>query len=300
VTRAKRPKNAVTTNKSGDQFAGLPAVPGTSHLRDADLAVSSFFSLHRPLSLSTTIPPVTTPDVFENIFEARKEVDPWHNGNSAEGRPEDVVYALGSLFDNLDTSAHDAQDENVRWEVIAESPSNHDGIKHLDGPPRQKSLDELIAEFKPFKAPPPPQPFPTDAKAQTQVQEKKKAVSKARQKSYETKITFTEYTSPNGQTAFFASSSPIVQIENPEEVASVQEPVSEDAQSRFPFRQRMFEREQASLLRIKEKMQDQKSTQRLKMMLISVKRQRKLKMKKHKYKKLMKRTRNLRRRQDRA
>ena len=35
------------------------------------------------------------------------------------------------------------------------------------------------------------------------------------------------------------------------------------------------------------------------MRLISVKRQRKLKMKKHKYKKLMKRTRNLRRRLDR-
>ena len=36
-----------------------------------------------------------------------------------------------------------------------------------------------------------------------------------------------------------------------------------------------------------------------KMFLISVKRQRKLKMKKHKYKKLMKRTRNLRRKLDR-
>jgi hypothetical protein len=42
------------------------------------------------------------------------------------------------------------------------------------------------------------------------------------------------------------------------------------------------------------------AAQKYKMLLISVKRQRKLKMKKHKYKKLMKRTRNLRRRQDRA
>ena len=39
--------------------------------------------------------------------------------------------------------------------------------------------------------------------------------------------------------------------------------------------------------------------ERMKMFLISVKRQRKLKMKKHKYKKLMKRTRNLRRKLDR-
>ena len=41
------------------------------------------------------------------------------------------------------------------------------------------------------------------------------------------------------------------------------------------------------------------SEKRVSMILLSVKRQRKMKMKKHKYKKLMKRTRNLRRRLDR-
>ena len=68
----------------------------------------------------------------------------------------------------------------------------------------------------------------------------------------------------------------------------------EDAESRQavrwrqPFRQRMWLRQQESAQRRQEKDGG--------MLLISVKRQRKLKMKKHKYKKLMRRTRNLRRR----
>lgn len=272
--------------------------------------MSSFFSLHRPLSLSSTIPPNATIETFDNIFETRKEVDPWENGNSAEGRPEDVVYALGSLFDNIDEAANESQDDGVRWEVIQESPSNQDGpVKHLDGPPRMKSLDEQIAELsvRPFKAPPPPQAF---SQEERKAGASKRKASKPKQQTYEIKFTLTENTNSSGETTYTASPSPIVRVANSEDQGrAIQEP-TDNGQARHPFRERMLERQRSFQLRNSDRMEamtnarnairQAPSARKGKMMLISVKRQRKLKMKKHKYKKLMKRTRNLRRRQDRA
>ena len=60
-----------------------------------------------------------------------------------------------------------------------------------------------------------------------------------------------------------------------------------------PFRERMQERHQAWERRVRERHE-------LVWRAISVRRQRKLKMKKHKYKKLMRRLRNLKRREDRT
>ncbi|EME49764.1 hypothetical protein DOTSEDRAFT_164431 [Dothistroma septosporum NZE10] len=302
ISRTKRSPRAAAVDKAENQFAGLPSVPSTQHMEKNDVYVSSFFALHRPLSLATTIPPVASSEAFSSIFESRKEVDPWENGNSAERRPEDVVYALGSLFDNLDGSANEVQDDSVRWEVIQESPSNQDGVKHLDGAPRLKSLEEQIAAFKPFQAPPPPQPFPEQSSASL-----KKKASKPRQRSYETTFILTEVTSASGERTYTGSFSPITRIPSAHDQTTVGETTSP---SKYPFRERMNERIRAYQLRQQHNVQDKPgahrfirrapSARRAKMLLISVKRQRKLKMKKHKYKKLMKRTRNLRRRQDRA
>lgn len=270
-----------------------------------DLTTSAFFSLHRPLSLATTIPPPSTTEAFDSIFVSRPQRDPWENGNSAERRPEDVVYALSNLFDNLDTSASESQDDGMRWQVISES-SSHDGVKHLDGPPRMKSLDDMVAHFKPFHAPPPPQPFTNEQKPA----EKKRAAKQPRQKRYATTIYLTESTGLNGQTTFTASTSPIVRIPGPEEQSAFEEPAADGSRART-FRERARNARRAYFLCQQESLAAKPSVRapvrrapsaarKERMMLISVKRQRKLKMKKHKYKKLMKRTRNLRRRQDRA
>lgn len=259
-----------------------------------DISVSSFFSLHRPLALKHAIPPVSSAETFSSIFNSQKQRNPWENGNSAEGRPENAIYAPRSLVESLANAANESHDDGVRWEIMHESSSNQDDIKHLDGPPRTRSMDELVAEFKPFTAPPPPEPFPDEPKSAS-----KKKASKAKSKSYETTIIVTEFTSANGQRTYTASSSPIVRIPSPEDHPSIVELSPEGVLGRSSFKERRQERERAFWLRIKERMQDMPQ-QKLKMFLISVKRQRKLKMKKHKYKKLMKRTRNLRRRQERA
>jgi len=247
----------------------------------------------------------------------------WQNGNSAERRPEDVIYTLHNTIETLENSAANAQDEGVRWEVIQESQSNSDGVKHLDGAPRLKSLDELVAQFKPFKAPPPPQPFAEEQKASEKKRSAKQAKStrQPQQKSYQTTITFTDTTAADGTRIVTPHVSPLVRVPDALSATSTQpsshlieESNQHHPRIRQPFLERMRRRQQLYLQgqhsKILERMGEQQqprsmirrapSEKRIKMLLISVKRQRKLKMKKHKYKKLMKRTRTLRRRLDRT
>jgi type IV secretory pathway VirB10-like protein len=270
------------------------------------------------MSVTSSIPPPATHETFNTIFTSQRErqaiENPWEHGNSAERRPEDVIYTLHQTIENLENGARGAEDDGVRWEVIHESPSNADGVKHLDGLPKIKSLDELVAQFRPFKAPPPPQPFP-DAPDQAKASDKKAAAKastrgRPRQKTFTTTITVTESTDADGQKSYTASSSPIIRMPDPQpQTLSLP-----SASTRQPFLTRMYRRRLAqsrigpssfpqtpagglAVTRREPSGARQERIQR--MYLISVKRQRKLKMKKHKYKKLMKRTRNLRRKLDR-
>lgn len=111
-------------------------------------------------------------------------------------------------------------------------------------------------------------------------------------KSFQTTITVTENTSAEGVKYYTANSTPMVRI--PPSSSSTHTPIQDAIrQHRQPFLERMRER-QMDYEDYRAERDEERSMQ-----LISVKRQRKLKMKKHKYKKLMKRTRNLRRRLDR-
>ncbi|KAI7616084.1 hypothetical protein KC346_g6185, partial [Hortaea werneckii] len=108
-----------------ERWASLPMVPDLHGWTRKDLDVSSFFSLHRPLSLSSQIPPPSSPEAFASIFAPSSEhplpEDAWANGNSAERRPEDVVYTLHNTIDALENHASAAENDGVRWEVMQES-----------------------------------------------------------------------------------------------------------------------------------------------------------------------------------
>lgn len=275
---------------------------------NADLSISSFFSLHRPISLTTPIPPVVSEQTFSSIFSARHPQDPWQNGNSAERRPEDIIITLNNTIEMLEGHQHAAESEGVRWEILGESQSHPSadgaGVKHLDGvpQPRIKSLDELVASFRPFRAPPPPEPFDEKYAHDASSPTKKKAATTAKkarqpkQKVYVTEIRVTESTHSDGRKTYAASSTPIRRLEE-----STQTP----APPRQLFLERMRRRSERAvrdeMARVRAPMWALRRAgmgrqRREEWVLISVKRQRKLKMKKHKHKKLMKRTRNLRRR----
>lgn len=209
----------------------------------------------------------------------------------------DVIYTVGSAVESLEAAS--GEETDLRWEVLQESSSNAEPVKHLDGAPKgHVSLEKLISQFRPFRVPPAPVPFDMTAESQPKRVEKREArarrVARPKQKSWSTTIVVTESTFEDGQKTYTAATSPIVRVPVPPR-ADIVDPVTGRRRIQQPFLERMRVRQQ----RWEEYRQDRATEKGREMLLISVKRQRKLKMKKHKYKKLMKRTRNLRRRLDR-
>jgi len=209
----------------------------------------------------------------------------------------DVIYTVGSAVESLEAAS--GEEHDLRWEILQESSSNAESVRHLDGAPKgQVSLEKLISQFRPFKVPPAPVPFDMNAEPQTKRAEPRETrtrrVTRPKQKSWSTTIVVTESTFADGQKTYSAATSPIVRIPVPPK-ADIVDPVTGRRRIQQPFLERMRIRQQ----QWDERGQDRATEKGRKMLLISVKRQRKLKMKKHKYKKLMKRTRNLRRRLDR-
>ena len=260
-----------------------------------DIHMSSFFSIHRPISLTTPIPHESSNKVFSSIFDAKAPL---------KARTADVIYTLSSTVDalenatsksqNLDAQQMSSEEIDLRQAVTQASPSNSERpIHHLDIPAKtlHLNLQELAKNFRPFVPPPAPVPLdarlknpsPEDADSQTETH----AQPAPTQKSYSTTLTIHETSYPNGQKTYRTHTTPIIE-----------EPTSHNglrylppAPHNQPFLGRMRQRQTLYLDRMAE---------REGWMAISVKRQRKLKMKKHKYKKLMKRTKNLRRRLDRT
>ena len=189
------------------------------------------------MSITHTFPPPSSPESFSKIFstsDPKHSEDPWANGNSAERRPEDVIYTLNSTIENIESRYGAAEGEQthgegegVRWEIIQEGSNGNNGnsnVHHLDGQPRnvKMNLEELVAQFKPFRAPPPPVPFPEYETAKSKQKERKavqqassvvkegEAIAKPKQKTFTTTITVTESTYANGRKTYTASSGPII------------------------------------------------------------------------------------------
>jgi hypothetical protein len=240
----------------------------------ADVNLSSFFSLHRPISVTTAIPPETTEAQFNSIFEPRI-------GNNSEKFAK-VISTLGGFAENLESAAEADEDGNITWQVI--EASSQDEMRKSDGQKGDMSpLEQYLAQFRPFRPPPPPQPLNELSAISSKAKSKRTTSAPQKGRSWSTTITITEYTNPDGKIMY---------------ANAIAEPValaSSSPQVRQPFLQRMRERERSWQEYREGRSQQQAPSKKPDMKLISVKRQRKLKMKKHKYKKLMKRTRNERR-----
>ncbi|KAK0659553.1 hypothetical protein DIS24_g3865 [Lasiodiplodia hormozganensis] len=262
------------SKKLAQQQMNVPSVPPTSYLQETDVALSSFFSVHRPISITTTIPVASSESSFGAIFESLK---------------------------SLEGGAQSSEETELREEIMRQSAAN-DGAVHLDGPApaRQVSLNDLLSQMRPFNAPPPPVPFDQsqeNAASETAAAEAGEAdaqqtqLQKPQKKVWKATLTVTETTDATGRKTFSATTSPVIRMPTRSEGAMEDPAYDEGITIRQPFLERMEIREQEWLKFIRDRARNENGT----MHAISVKRQRKLKMKKHKYKKLMKRTRNLRR-----
>ncbi|KAK4984769.1 hypothetical protein LTR50_006391 [Elasticomyces elasticus] len=294
-----------------EAFRGLPSVPSTQHLLPSDVSLSTFFALHRPISIQQTIPAPTDAQTFNSLFDPK----PPRSTPSLLKQPGDVMSTLSSTISALEGESQ--EEGELRWEIVAEPPDTPNGggggIRHLDGLAKAKSIEQLVSQLRPYS--PPPAPTPVDATARPQRQQQQAGPPKSkrlahrhdaepREKIFRTTLTVIE-TSHNGKKTWTAQTTPLVQLPSPGSTAAADAAdVSADEPARRPSGQPFLHRLRLKQGRWERYRQGRRRAAAAagprKMHAISVKRQRKLKMKKHKYKKLMKRTRNLRRRLDRT
>ena len=265
-----------------------------------DIQTASFFSQHRPIAINAPIPPMDADAAFSSIFDAKRV---------PKIKPTDVIYTISSAVDRLENAASSSQNPDaqqmsqeevdLRQAVTEESLSNTGQTTHnLDIPAKtlHLNLQEMVKMFRPYMKPPPPVPMGSgedtsqSTTSQTSAQQDQiKPQPAPITKSYTTTLTIHETTQPNGHKSYKTHTTPIV--EEPSSSGEGHVRYLPPAPRNQPFLGRMRER----YLQYLERVYGEEVWS-----AISVKRQRKLKMKKHKYKKLMKRTKNLRRRLDRT
>ncbi|KAL8897529.1 MAG: hypothetical protein Q9192_002521 [Flavoplaca navasiana] len=302
------PKSSVAQIRR-EAYPNIPSVPSTSHLHPqsehrkgssrndrrwltfyTDIQVASFFSHHRPISITRSFPTPSSESQFSSIFKSK----------SPPKTPiGDVIYTVASAIENIENAVFYQQPNSSG----PEHPHSGTETTHLDAPPQSVPLPlnvhELSKKFRPFTPPPAPVPFDESKSASPK---RNKGV---KERTFSTTLTITEQAYPNGQRVYQAQISPMRETipSHPAHAPPSTAPSEQDDQyeyevfditplsGRQPFLERMKIRHQA--------WEDGLSGRKRQIWrAISVKRQRKLKMKKHKYKKLMRKTRNLRRRMD--
>ncbi|KAF2452934.1 hypothetical protein BDY21DRAFT_147546 [Lineolata rhizophorae] len=275
---SSRKRAAKAQPLAGMATLNLPSVPSTSHVDPSDIVLSSFFSMHRPISITMSVPPSSTEASFNRIFESSS---PSPQRRSVGEVLETLTGALSSLEEGMQGRPAPGKGRKRRpltVQIVADQDEHNEIVRNRDdGQAPSPEIHDVTAHGQPFQAPPVPRSRTI------------RGGGRPTKKTYSTTIVFTESRYPDGRVTVVAEPSPMKRLHKGEQ--NVVEPGVQKVQIRQPFLNRMRIRQQKWL--------DQRN-QAGEYMAISVKRQRKMKMKKHKYKKLLKRTRNLRRKLDRT
>ncbi|KAL4739520.1 hypothetical protein BDV11DRAFT_187605 [Aspergillus similis] len=240
-------------------FSNLPSVPSTQHLQPHDVQLASFFSIHRPISVSTTVPPPSTPEAFDSIFTKQP----------SKSSSDDVIFTLSSAVNSVEHAAHHLAENDGIMNAFEMESNQLDG---LDMTELKISVEEMTKRLRPFNPPPPPTPYVASAEA-----EQRQETS-----SYSAVLTIQESTLSDGSKTYEAHTTPFVQARTMEapgaEGIDAAIDVPQDSQTTYIERLRNPGTMQA----------------------LSTRRRRIRKMKNHKFKKLLRRTRTLRRKLDKA
>ncbi|RKF62504.1 putative duf1713 domain protein [Erysiphe neolycopersici] len=267
VKNMLRSKNQTTFN--------IPSVPSTQHITPSLLGPAAFFSLHRPISITNGFPQPVTDEAFASIFTPR----------TRSSKSQEVILALSSTLDSFNTvteslDTFNSESHQNQWSELEESDAGKSESLYQSPEIHRLHVNQILGtpqyfmsgKYTPFNPPQPPQPLSiikTLGTRNTEAQENRPRI-------YTAVLMVKESIDSNGDVTFTAQHSPLT--------AEEQYEIPNHPPRRF--------KTQLAQYRVKKTTQAEKQA-------ISVKRQRKLKMKKHKYKKLMRKTRNLRRRLDR-
>ncbi|KAH8424054.1 mitochondrial 37S ribosomal protein mS38 [Aspergillus melleus] len=250
-------------------FSRLPSVPSTQHLQPHDVHVASFFSIHRPISVSTTVPPTSSSEAFDALFTAKRP---------SKHEADDVMFTLSSTVDSMENAALHAEQEGPVSSFEMEG-GHPDGMNMADV---KISIEELTKRLRPFHPPPPPMPFDESSAAAKDLDATE---SESREtSSYSTVLTIHESTHADGRKTYEAHTGPFVRNSDEMDAPGA---TDQDAIIDVPANN--------SETTYIERVRNNRT-----MHALSTKRRRRLKMKKHKFKKLLRRTRTLRRKLEKA
>ncbi|KAH8695557.1 hypothetical protein BGW36DRAFT_299157 [Talaromyces proteolyticus] len=272
ATKRKGKDNSTSNGRNNhpSPFLNVPSVPSTHHLLPQDMHLASFFSLHRPISVTTTIPPPTNEEAFNAIFESKSM--------SRRGRG-DVLDTLSSAVRSMENATRGG---NFTTQASSSIGNGDMDVIHLDGVSEEdlhNSIGEFAKRLAPFNPPAAPEPFNEEEGLVANSAEQEAEDSSLR--TYSTVLTIRESVHPDGHKTYEAHVSPLVSedMEAPGSINADFEDPNTNNLVRNSYIERVYNN---------------------KMQAISVRRQRKLKMKKHKFKKLLRKTRTLRRKLDKA
>ncbi|KAJ5550961.1 hypothetical protein N7461_005659 [Penicillium sp. DV-2018c] len=258
-------RNASSKSSQYSAFSNLPSVPSTQHRQPHDVHVASFFSIHRPISVTTTVPPISSTDAFEAIFSSKRP---------ARNEPEDVIFTLSSAVQSMEAGSQAMSESEDTFRAFSEQDGE---LRMLDGPDAKMSVEDFTRRLRPFQ--PPPAPVPMDTSA-AEAEESTVAQVDNEYQTYSTVLTIREARHADGRKTYEAHTGPFVrngEMGNLSEI-SIEAPADSSTAG----------------MTYMERLRNNRT-----MHAISTKRRRKVKMKKHKFKKLMKRTRTLRRKLER-
>lgn len=272
-------------DSSGEQQ--LPRVPSTQSIPNESLALSSFFSLHRPISVTHSLPRIVTDDAFAAIFTQRARA----------AKPSEVMSTISRTVQGLEQPMATL---SVESDVNSHGPESESGLHkldmmHGDGAEAAVSVqvNSMSGSFLPFRPPPLPQPHSATGSGASEGKDAAGLAAAAEEdqqtqtRVYRAVFTIEESTDAHGDVKILAHSPEL--IEEPQQEGARKAPEPRTFLERMALRQMRYE----------DSRDQQQHVRDGSILAISVKRQRKLKMKKKKYKKLQKRLRHERRKLDR-
>lgn len=190
------------------------------------------------------------------------------------------MFTLSSTVDSMENAALHAEQEGPVSSFDVEG-GHPDGMNMADV---KISIEELTKRLRPFHPPPPPVPFDESAKAVDATESEGQTPSRETS-SYSTVLTIHESTHADGRKTYEAHTGPFVR--NSDEMDAPGAAADHDATVDVPANN--------SETTYIERVRSNRT-----MHALSTKRRRRLKMKKHKFKKLLRRTRTLRRKLEKS
>ena len=221
--------------------------------------------------MTHSFPKTITEDAFAEIFNQRAKS---HKPFDVISTLSHTVHDLEQPFSKLNLNSQDKQD----MDLGPNDPMTKLQLKHADGSESNVylQLNAMSGKFLPFQPPPAPEAEVGEGEDTAKAASTEIAEEVPQTRVYKAILTIEETTDEDGQYKVVAHTPQLIE----------EDTVPRTFLERMALRQLRYE--------------DARHHGDNSMLAISVKRQKKLKMKKKKYKKLMRRTRNLRRKLDRT